>query len=66
MWRAMFSMTTIASSTTSPVASVSPKSVIVLIENPKIFMTKNVPISETGIVAAGISVDFGILQEDDR
>ena len=29
----MFSMTTIASSTTSPVASVSPKSVSVLIEN---------------------------------
>ncbi len=59
MWRAMFSMTTMASSTTRPAASVNPKSVIVLIVNPKIFITKNVPISETGIVAAGISVAFG-------
>ena len=56
MKRAMFSMTTIASSTTSPVASVSPKSVSVLIENPSTFMRKNVPSSETGIVSAGISV----------
>ena len=30
-----------------------------LIVNPKIFITKNVPISETGIVAAGINVDRG-------
>ncbi len=54
--RAMFSMTTIASSTTSPVASVSPNSVSVLIEKPSAFMSANVPISETGIVMAGISV----------
>jgi len=52
----MFSMTTIASSTTSPVASVRPKSVIVLMVNPNIFITKNVPISETGIVTAGMIV----------
>ena len=52
----MFSMTTIASSTTSPVASVSPNSVSVLIENPSTFIKKNVPISETGIVSAGMSV----------
>ena len=56
MNRAMFSMTTIASSTTSPVASVSPNSVSVLIEKPNSFIRKNVPISETGIVSAGISV----------
>ena len=56
MKRAMFSMTTIASSTTSPVASVSPKSVRVLIEKPNTFIRANVPISETGIVIAGISV----------
>ena len=54
--RAIFSMTTIASSTTSPVARVSPKSVTVLIVNPAIFMMKNVPMSEIGMVAAGISV----------
>ena len=56
MKRAMFSMTTIASSTTSPVASVSPNSVSVLIEKPSTFIKKNVPSSETGIVSAGISV----------
>ncbi len=54
--RAMFSMTTIASSTTSPVASVNPKSVSVLMEKPSAFIRPNVPISETGIVIAGISV----------
>ena len=56
MKRAMFSMTTIASSTTSPVASVSPKRVSVLIEKPSAFINANVPISETGIVIAGINV----------
>ena len=56
MKRAIFSMTTIASSTTSPVASVSPKSVSVLIENPSAFNIANVPMSETGIVIAGINV----------
>ena len=54
--RAMFSMTTIASSTTSPVASVSPNKVSVLIENPRTFINANVPISETGMVIAGMSV----------
>ncbi len=54
--RAMFSMTTIASSTTRPVASVRPNSVSVLIEKPSAFIRPNVPISETGIVIAGISV----------
>ncbi len=52
----MFSSTTIASSTTSPVASVRPKSVNVLIENPSAASSANVPISEIGIVTAGISV----------
>jgi hypothetical protein len=56
MNRAMFSITTIASSTTRPVASVRPKSVSVLIENPSAFTSPNVPMSETGIVIAGISV----------
>src|SRR5581483_5358901 len=49
-------MTTIASSTTNPVASVIPKSVSELIEKPNILMNANVPISETGIVTAGMMV----------
>ncbi len=52
----MFSMTTIASSTTRPVASVTPKSVSVLIEKPNSFTNAKVPMSDTGIVIAGISV----------
>src|SRR5215469_3320337 len=56
MWRWAFSMTTIASSTTSPVASVIPKRVSELMEKPNILMNANVPISETGIVTAGIMV----------
>src|SRR5450755_2516645 len=49
-------MTTIASSTTSPVASVMPNSVSELIEKSKILMKAKVPISETGIVTAGMMV----------
>src|SRR6266853_4866651 len=51
--RSTFSITTIASSTTSPVANVIPNSVNVLIENPNNFTKINVPINETGIVIAG-------------
>src|SRR5277367_1746297 len=54
--RCTFSITTMASSTTSPVANVIPKRVRELIENPKILMNANVPTSETGIVMAGITV----------
>src|SRR3984885_2907924 len=56
MWRCTFSMTTIASSTTSPVASVMPNSVSELIEKPKTLTKAKVPISETGMVTAGIIV----------
>jgi hypothetical protein len=56
MCRCTFSITTIASSTTSPVASVMPNSVSELIEKPKILMNANVPISDTGIVTAGMIV----------
>src|SRR5438270_4932866 len=56
MWRSTFSITTIASSTTKPVASVIPNSVNVLIENPNSFTKINVPTSETGIVIAGMNV----------
>src|SRR5438270_6077388 len=56
MWRCTFSMTTIASSTTSPVASVMPNKVSVLMENPNNLTKMKVPTRETGMVAAGISV----------
>src|SRR5258708_18311985 len=49
-------MTTIASSTTKPVASVMPNSVSELTEKPKSLMKANVPINDTGIVTAGITV----------
>ena len=52
----MFSITTIASSTTMPVASMMPKSVSVLIEKPNSLTNANVPTSDTGIVIAGMSV----------
>ena len=52
----MFSITTIASSTTMPVARMMPKSVSVLMEKPISFTNANVPMSETGIVIAGMSV----------
>ena len=52
----MFSITTIASSTTMPVARMMPKSVSVLIEKPISFTNANAPMSETGIVIAGMSV----------
>src|SRR5271169_5980976 len=51
-----FSITTIASSTTRPVASVIPKSVSELIEKPKILMKAKVPMRETGMVMAGMTV----------
>ena len=54
--RCAFSMTTMASSTTSPVASVMPNSVSELMEKPKILMKAKVPISETGMVTAGMMV----------
>ena len=56
MWRWTFSMTTMASSTTSPVARVMPKRVSELMEKPKILMKAKVPMSETGMVTAGMMV----------
>ncbi len=49
-------MTTIASSTTNPVASVMPNRVSVLMENPSSLTNAKVPINETGIVTAGMIV----------
>src|SRR5271169_3289959 len=56
IWRSTFSMTTMASSTTKPVANVIPNSVSVFIENPSSFTKMKVPINETGIVIAGMNV----------
>jgi hypothetical protein len=52
----MFSMTTMASSTTMPVASTSASSVRMLIEKPAIHMAASVPINAIGTVTAGMKV----------
>ena len=49
----MFSVTTIPSSTTNPVASTMASKVNTLIENPNIHMMKKVAIKETGISISG-------------
>ena len=52
----MFSSTTIASSHTSPIASTSPTSVRMLIENPRAYMMKNAETMLTGMARTGITV----------
>src|SRR5690349_1946125 len=54
--RSTFSTTTIASSTTMPMASTSASSEMVLAEYPMSSSTANVPITDTGTAASGISV----------
>ena len=49
----MFSVTTIPSSTTKPVAKTIASNVKILIENPARYMIKNAPINETGISING-------------
>ena len=49
----MFSVTTIPSSTTNPVANTMANSVKTLIENPHKYMMKNVAINDTGISISG-------------
>ena len=51
----MFSVTTIPSSTTNPVAKTMAKSVNTLMENPHKYMIKNVAINETGISINGLN-----------
>ena len=51
------STTTIALSTTIPMAKTRAKSVIKFKENPNICINKNVPTSETGTAMAGIKVE---------
>src|SRR4051812_3652815 len=52
--RSTFSTTTIASSTTIPMASTRPNSERLLIENPSASMTAKVPTSDTGTAAKGM------------
>ncbi|MNO05654.1 hypothetical protein D3C81_2271320 [compost metagenome] len=52
----MFSMTTMASSTTNPVAMVSAISVRLLIEKSRNTITAKVPTSDSGTATAGIIV----------
>ena len=56
MMRSTFSSTTIASSTTIPIASTMPNKVRVLIENPNSSIAASVPISETGTASMGMIV----------
>src|SRR6478736_2607493 len=55
MLRSTFSTTTIASSTTMPIASTSPNSDSVLNEMPTADITAKEPISDTGMASNGIS-----------
>ena len=54
MCRSTFSTTTIASSTTMPMASTRPNSDSVLSENPSPSITANVPTSDTGTATSGM------------
>ena len=54
MCRSTFSTTTMASSTTMPIASTRPNSDSVLIENPTPSSTANVPMIETGTATSGM------------
>ena len=56
MMRSTFSITTIASSTTMPIASTMPNSDSWLIENPTAHMPRKPPISATGITSVAIIV----------
>jgi hypothetical protein len=56
MMRSTFSRTTIASSTTMPIASTMPNKVRVLMEKPSRYIPAKVPIRETGTAAMGITV----------
>jgi hypothetical protein len=54
--RSTFSTTTIASSTTTPIASTRPNSERLLSVKPRPAITASVPISDTGTASIGISV----------
>ncbi len=54
MLRSTFSTTTIASSTTIPIARTRPNSDSALMPKPRALITANVPMSDTGTAASGI------------
>src|SRR5690606_15601710 len=54
MLRSTFSTTTIASSTTMPIASTRPNNDSAFNEKPKACMTASVPINDTGTAASGM------------
>jgi hypothetical protein len=56
MWCSTASTTTIASSTTRPIASTSPKSESVFTENPNSGNSMKVPMRETGTARSGMRV----------
>ena len=56
MMRVTFSTTTMASSTTIPMARMRPSRVSMLSEKPNISITPKVPISEMGTAMMGMSV----------
>ena len=57
MWCSTDSTTTIASSTTMPIASTSPKSVRLLSEKPIAAITAKVPMIATGTAISGMIAD---------
>ena len=57
MCRCTFSTTTMASSTTMPIARMRPNRLIVLMVKPSARSAAMVPISDTGIAMAGMSVE---------
>src|SRR5262249_44557400 len=54
MLRSTFSTTTMASSTTMPIASTSPNKLSALMENPNTYITAKVPMIETGTASSGM------------
>ena len=54
MCRSTFSTTTMASSTTMPIASTSPNRLSALIEKPNRCITAKVPITDTGTASSGM------------
>ncbi len=54
MLRSTFSTTTMASSTTMPIASTSPNRLSALIEKPRMCSTAKVPITDTGTASSGM------------
>ena len=63
MWRSTVSTTTMASSTTMPMASTRPNSVRLFSEKPNAAITAKVPMSETGIATSGMIGRAPVLQE---